>query len=52
LAIASDAWPGCMRSRSSPEVRSRLAQLSDRDFGRVDFLVGLLAGHAEDLGEP
>jgi hypothetical protein len=35
-----------------PEVRSRLAQLSDRDFGRVDFLVGLLAGHAEDLGEP
>ena len=35
-----------------PEVRSWLAQLSDRDFGRVDFLVGLLAGHAEDLGEP
>ena len=30
-----------------PEVRSWLAQLSDRDFGRVDFLVGLLAGHAE-----
>jgi len=23
-----------------------------RDFGRVDFLVGLLAEHAEDLGEP
>jgi hypothetical protein len=41
-----------MRSRSSPKVRSWLAQLSDRDFGRVDFLVGLLAGHAEDLGEP
>jgi hypothetical protein len=35
-----------------PEVRSWLAQLSDRDFGRVDFLVGLLAGHAEDLGDP
>ena len=35
-----------------PEVRSWLAQLSDRDFGRVDFLVGLLAEHAEDLGEP
>ena len=35
-----------------PEVRSWLAQLSDRDFGRVDFLVGLLAGHAGDLGEP
>ena len=35
-----------------PEVRSWLARLSDRDFGRVDFLVGLLAEHAEDLGEP
>ena len=35
-----------------PEVRSWLASLSDRDFGRVDFLVGLLAEHAEDLGEP
>ena len=35
-----------------PEVRSWLASLSDRDFGRVDFLVGLLAEHAGDLGEP
>ncbi len=35
-----------------PEVRSWLAGLSDRDFGRVDFLVGLLAEHAEDLDEP
>jgi hypothetical protein len=35
-----------------PEVRSWLARLSDRDFGRVDFLVGLLAERAEDLGEP
>jgi hypothetical protein len=35
-----------------PEVRSWLAGLSDRDFGRVDFLVGLLAEHAEHLGEP
>ena len=35
-----------------PEVRSWLASLSDRDFGRVDFLVGLLAEHAHDLGEP
>ena len=25
---------------------------SNRDFGRVAFLVGLLAEHAEDLGEP
>lgn len=35
-----------------PEVRSWLSSLPDRDFGRVDFLVGLLAEHAEDLGEP
>jgi hypothetical protein len=35
-----------------PEVRSWLASLPDRDCGRVDFLVGLLAEHAEDLGEP
>jgi Gp49-like protein DUF891 len=35
-----------------PEVRSWLTSLSDRDFGRVDFLVGLLAEHAEDLGVP
>jgi hypothetical protein len=34
-----------------PEVRSWLASLPSRDFGRVDFLVGLLAEHAEDLGE-
>lgn len=35
-----------------PEVRSWLAGLSDRDFGRVDFLVGLLAKQADTLGEP
>jgi hypothetical protein len=35
-----------------PEVRSWLTGLSDRDFGRVDFLVGLLAEQAETLGEP
>jgi hypothetical protein len=35
-----------------PEVRSWLASLSDRDFGRADFLAGLLAEHAQDLGEP
>jgi hypothetical protein len=35
-----------------PEVQAWLAGLNDRDFGRVDFLVGLLAEHAEDLGEP
>jgi hypothetical protein len=35
-----------------PEVRFWLVSLSDRDFGRVDFLVRLLAERAEDLGEP
>jgi Phage derived protein Gp49-like (DUF891) len=35
-----------------PEARSWLAQLSNHEAGRVDFLVGLLAEHAEDLGEP
>src|SRR5260221_14423808 len=35
-----------------PEVRSWLSGLTDRDFGRVDFLVGLLSEHAADLGEP
>jgi phage-related protein len=35
-----------------PEVRRWLEGLSDRDFGRADFLVGLLAEHAEELGEP
>jgi hypothetical protein len=35
-----------------PEVRSWLDSLDDRDFGWVDFLVGLLAEHAETLGEP
>ena len=35
-----------------PEVRSWLSGLPDRDFGRVDFLVGLLAEHATGLGEP
>jgi phage-related protein len=35
-----------------PEVRTWLARLSDRDFGRAGFHVGLLAEHAENLGEP
>src|SRR5271166_6580074 len=58
LAIAANAYSiQCMTARLyeveiEPEVRSWLASLSDRDFGRVDFLVGLLAEHAEDLGEP
>ena len=29
-----------------------MEELTDRDFGRVDFLVGLLAERAETLGEP
>src|SRR5260370_25527716 len=57
LAIASDAYSiRCMTGlydvEIEPEVRSWLAGLSDRDFGRVDFLVGLLAEPADDLGEP
>lgn len=35
-----------------PEVRVWLDGLTDRDFGRVDFLVGVLAEQAETLGEP
>jgi hypothetical protein len=35
-----------------PEVRVWLDSLSDRDFGRIDFLVGVLAERAETLGEP
>ena len=35
-----------------PEVSVWLDSLSDRDFGRVDFLVGVLAERAETLGEP
>lgn len=34
------------------EVRSWLERVSDRDFGRADFPVGLLAEHADALGEP
>jgi hypothetical protein len=40
------------RVEVEPEVRARLTRLNDRDFGRVGFLVGLLAERAEDLGEP
>jgi hypothetical protein len=44
--------PGLYEVEIEPEVRSWLASLSDRDFGRADFLVGLLAERAEDLSEP
>jgi hypothetical protein len=43
---------GLYQVEVEPEVRTWLERLSDRDFGRVDFLVGLLAEHAETLGEP
>jgi hypothetical protein len=47
---------GCMARlyavEVEPEVRSWLKPLSDRDFGRADFLVGLLPERAETLGEP
>ena len=57
MAIAENAYSiRCMTDlyevELEPEVRSWLAGLTDRDFGRVDFLVGLLAEHAGDLGEP
>jgi hypothetical protein len=40
----------CRRSRAGSPILAN--GLSDRDFGRVDFLVGLLAGQAETLAEP
>lgn len=51
LPIASSAYSiGCTASlyavEIEPEVRSWLEKLTDRDFGRADFLVGLLAEHA------
>ncbi len=35
-----------------PEVADWLRSLSDRDFGRVDIYVGMLAENAETLSEP
>lgn len=57
LAIACDAYSiECIARlyevEIEPEARSWLARLSHRDSGRVDFLVGLLAEHADDLGQP
>src|SRR5690348_434072 len=57
LAIAENAYSircmaGLYEVELEPEVRSWLGGLTDRDFGRVYFLVGFLAEHAEDLGEP
>lgn len=43
---------GPVRGRVEPEVRRWLEGLTDRDFGRVDFLVGMLAEPPELLGEP
>ena len=44
--------PGLYDVEVEPEVGTWLDSLSDRDFGRVDFLVGVLAEQAETLGEP
>lgn len=44
--------PGLYEVEIEPEVKEWLEGLSDRDFGRVDFLVGLLAERAESLSEP
>jgi hypothetical protein len=44
--------PGLYAVEIEPEVRSWLERLPERDFGRVDFLVGLLAERAGNLGEP
>ena len=44
--------PGLYDVEIEPEVRTWLDSLNDRDFGRVDFLVGVLAEQAETLGEP
>jgi len=35
-----------------PEVQAWLAGLNDRDFGRVDFLVGLLPSMRKTLASP
>ncbi|MFB7722814.1 MULTISPECIES: type II toxin-antitoxin system RelE/ParE family toxin [unclassified Nocardia] len=35
-----------------PDVADWLRSLSDKDFGRVDVYVGMLAENAETLGEP
>ena len=43
---------GLYAVETEPEVRSWLEGLTNRDFGRADFLVGLLAGRPTDLGEP
>ncbi len=44
--------PGLYDVEVEPEVGTWLDSLRDRDFGRVDFLVGVLAKQAETLGEP
>lgn len=52
LGYSIRCMAGLYEVEVEPEARSWLENLTDRDFGRVDFLVGLLAGHAADLGEP
>jgi phage-related protein len=45
-------YPAPASRRAGHRPRDRHPHQRARDFGRVDFLVGLLAEHAEDLGEP
>ena len=47
-----DGMSGLYEVELEPEVRLWLVGLDDRDFGRVDFMVGLLAEQPELLGEP
>ncbi len=47
-----DGMSGLYEVDLEPEVRLWLVGLDDRDFGRVDFMVGLLAEQPELLGEP
>jgi hypothetical protein len=51
MHIAWDARAGCTGCEVESEIRTWLTGLKDRDFGRADFLVGLFAERAEDLGE-
>jgi hypothetical protein len=41
--------PALYEVEIEPEIRSWLASLPDRDFGRADFLVDLLGGKVREL---
>jgi hypothetical protein len=52
MIYTMDGMSGLYEVELEPEVRLWLVGLDDRDFGRVDFMVGLLAEQPELLGEP